>query len=319
MASPPRVLVTGAGGFVGANLVRRLLADGHDVAALARPGGTRWRLEDVDRDVAIRDVELADAVAVETAVRDVAPDWVFHCAAHGAYSWETDFPRMLESNLLATDYLLRSTLAAGCVAFVHAGSSSEYGYKDHPAREDEPVAPNSHYAVTKAAATALCAHFASEQEMPVTTLRLYSAYGPWEEPGRLVPTLAVRGLQGELPPLVAPDTARDFVFVDDVAEAFVCAARAAGSGVYNVCSGEQTSLRQIVEVARAVLGVTAEPEWGSAPARAWDATVWVGDGSKARRDIGWAPRHTLEEGFRRTAEWLERESAVRERYGLTRP
>jgi nucleoside-diphosphate-sugar epimerase len=317
MGAPPRVLITGAGGFVGANLVRRLAAAGHDVTAIARPEGTSWRLDDVGADVAVREVELADADAVDAAVRDSRPEWILHCAAHGAYSWESDFPRMVAANVLATDHLLRAAQAAGCAAFVHAGTSSEYGYQDHPAREDDPIQPNSRYAVTKAAATALCVHVASESGLRAVSLRIYSAYGPWEDPGRLVPALIVHGRRGELPPLVAPDTARDFVYVDDVADAFVCAARAGRpGGIYNVCSGRQTSLREIVDVARGVLAVAAEPQWGSSPARSWDTSIWVGDPALARRELGWEPTHALEAGLRSTAEWLERESAVHSRYGL---
>ncbi len=319
MRAPRRVLVTGAGGFIGANLVRRLLADGHEVTGVVRPLGTRWRLDGVAKDMALAEADLGDPGDVEQAFRAARPEWVLHCAAHGAYSWETDFPRMVRSNLLATDNLLRAALDAGCSAFVHAGTSSEYGYKDHPAREDERIEPNSPYAVTKAAAGALCRQVARDSGLPATSLRIYSAYGPWEDPGRLVPKLIAHGRRGELPPLVAPDTARDFVHVEDVTEAFVRAAEAAppDGAVFNVCSGRQTSLREIVQVARRVLSVEAEPRWGSTPARSWDTATWVGDPGKAGRELGWEAGHGLEDGLRRTADWMERESAVHDVYGLT--
>ena len=93
----------------------------------------------------------------------------------------------------------------GVETFVNTGSSSEYGLKDHPPAEDESVEPNSIYAAAKAAATMLCQQAAASDGMNVSTLRLYSTYGPWEDPNRLIPALAVEGLRGEFPPLVAPD------------------------------------------------------------------------------------------------------------------
>src|SRR6202022_3882820 len=120
--------------------------------------------------------------------------------------------------------LLQAAVTAGVQAFVNAGTSSEYGYKDHAPAEDEKLEPNSDYAVTKAAAPILCPHTAQRTGVAITPLRLYSVYGPYEEPTRLVPTLIVQGLEGKLPPLVNPDVARDYIHVDDACDAFVLAA-----------------------------------------------------------------------------------------------
>lgn len=133
-------------------------------------------------------------------------------------------------------------------------------------------------------------------------MRLYSAYGPWEEPKRLIPTLVRAGLRGELPPLVNPDVARDFVYMEDVCEAFALAASAhlpERGAVYNVASGTQTTLRELVDLARRVFGITAQPDWGSMEERDWDTTTWVGDPSKIGSQLGWRPRVSLEEGLAR--------------------
>jgi dolichol-phosphate mannosyltransferase len=316
-----RALVTGAGGFVGANLVRRLLRDGHRVDALVRPGSDAWRLKDLVGDAEVAEVDLLDGDAVERALRDAAPDRVFHLAAHGAYSWQRDLEAILATNVVATARLVEASLAAGVEAFVHAGSSSEYGFQDHPPREDELPEPNSAYAVGKAAATLYCGFAGRREGRRVSTLRLYSIYGPWEEPGRLVPTLVERGLAGELPPLVAPETARDFVYVDDAVDAFVRAAEAPElepGAVLNVASGRQTTLREVVDAARRVLPIAAEPEWGTHEARDWDATTWVGDPSAAETALGWRASTPLDEGLRRTAEWMGAEPGALGRYSSGR-
>ena len=316
-----RVLVTGAGGFVGAYVARRLAGDGHAVTATVRPGGDPWRLRAAPG-VNVLGLDLADGPAIGVAVAAVRPEWILHLAAHGAYSWQTDRERILDVNLRATIALLDAAVAYGVEAFVHAGSSSEYGVKGHAPAETEAPEPNSDYAVMKAAATLHCAHVARSAGIHAVTLRLYSVFGPWEEPGRLVPTLLARGLDGTLPPLVAPDTARDFVFVDDVCDAFVAAAERTDlprGTILNVGSGRQVTLREIVAVTCELLEVAAEPEWGSHDARRWDTSVWVADPSLAARLTGWHARRSLHDGLAASVRWLLAHPELWQRYDVNPP
>jgi dolichol-phosphate mannosyltransferase len=251
---------------------------------------------------------LSDGPAVAKVVRRVRPAWVFHLATHGAYASQTDVLEIATTNVLGTITLVEACLAAGVEAIVNTGSSSEYGLKDHPPSESEPLEPNSHYAVTKASATLYCRYTARQRGVHLPTLRLYSVYGPYEEPTRLVPTLLRRAHVGELPPLVQPETARDYVYVDDVVDAYLLAAQQPGQepgAVYNVGTGVQTSLREIVDLTRRLLGVEAAPRWGTMPGRRWDTDVWVADPTRIRRELGWAPRTSLEDGLRRFAAWLQ--------------
>jgi dolichol-phosphate mannosyltransferase len=310
--------VTGAGGFVGANLVRRLLAEGHTPVALVRPGGDRWRLAEVEGELELHEVDLLDRDGLDSLVHRERPEWVFHLAAHGAYSWQDDPRRVVETNAVGTVGLLEACMRADAELVVHAGSSSEYGFKDHAPSEDERVEPNSAYAVGKASATMYCSHAARSSALDAVTLRLYSVYGPFEDPRRLIPSLIVHGLGGRLPPLANPDVARDFVAVDDVVDAFLAAARSdrrERGGVYNVGSGRQTTLREIVEVARRVLEITAEPEWDSYAERDWDTSVWVADPRKAA-ELGWQPRIGLDQGFAQAVDWLRASDPMCEVYGV---
>jgi len=315
---PARALVTGAAGFIGAALARRLLARGDTVTLLSGPGSDPWRLDALRDDAHVLEVDLRDADAVARTMESVRPELVFHLAAHGAYSWQRSLPRMVETNIAGTAHVAEAALDAGARAIVNAGSSSEYGLKDHAPPEHELPEPNSAYAVTKASATLLGGWLARERGAAFTTLRLYSAYGPWEEPRRLMPALVAAALERRLPPLADPAIARDFVYVEDVCDAFLLAAERAEPGagaVYNVGGGRQTTLRELAEVARRTFSIEEEPAWAAFPARDWDTDVWVADARRAEDELGWRARTPLEAGLAAFAGWMdELEPAVGARY-----
>ncbi len=301
-----QAILTGATGFVGANLTRRLLRDGHEVHLLVRQGYAPWRIADIRASIQLHEVDLGDEVALSSVVEAIRPDWIFHLAAYGAYSYQTDVSRIVQTNVIGTNNLLQACLKAGFEAFVNTGSSSEYGFKDRAPSETEWVEPNSYYAVTKVSATLLCRYTAQSQKLHIPTLRLYSVYGPYEEPTRLMPTLIQHGLRGQLPPLVNPDIARDYVYTEDVNDAYLLAAMVPGQepgAVYNIGTGIQTSLREVVDVARHVLAIPAVPQWGSMPNRHWDTSCWVADSRHAREALGWTPRYSFEQGFQQMVEW----------------
>lgn len=302
-----RVIVTGATGFIGANLTRRLLSDGYEIHLLVREGYQPWRIEEIRSEVQVHTVDITDQESLLPVVARIRPELVFHLSAHGAYSWQSDLQGMVRTNLIGTINLVEACLKTGFEHFVNAGSSSEYGYKDHAPSEMEPLEPNSYYAVTKASATMFCRYTARLRGVSLVTLRFYSIYGPYEEPGRLIPTLVVNGRVGRLPPLVNPEIGRDFVYVEDAVDACLLAGsrqdQEPGS-VYNVGTGIQTSIREVAAVACRVMGITVEPQWGSMPDRAWDTSVWVADNRTIRSKLGWEPRYSFEEGFRQTVQWF---------------
>ncbi len=300
-------LVTGGAGFVGANLVRRLIRDGLDVHVVLHSDVEPWRLSGVTELTRHR-CSVTDSDTLVELVGALKPEWVFHLAAHGAYSSQTNRDRITAVNTTGTFNLLDAvTNAGGCNGFVHTGSSSEYGLKNHAPSEDEAVAPNSIYAITKCAATHAVSYWAREHALPAVTLRLYSVYGYWEQPSRLMPRLVSATSSGKLPPLTHPTTTRDFVWIDDVIDAIVRAAKAAANhaaAIWNIGSGVQTTLHELVAMAREMFDVRQEPAWDSMPSRLWDTDCWVADISRARSELGWEPATDLRSGLLRMAEWL---------------
>jgi UDP-glucose 4-epimerase len=302
-----RALVTGATGFIGANLTYRLLNEGHEVHIFARQNAKFWRIQAILSNLNLHEIDLHDKEAVEATIKQIRPEWIFHLAAYGAYSHQTDLSTMIKTNVSGTANLLQACERVGFGMFINTGSSSEYGFKSHAPTEQEWLEPNSYYAVTKAAATHLCNYEAQRQSKPITTLRPYSVYGAWEEPSRLMPTLLRHGLERRYPKLVSPDTARDFVYIDDFLDACMavvhCQTLPLGA-VYNIGSGKQTQLREVVQIVSELMEIDEQPIWSGMAQRLWDTSVWVSDITRARNELAWEPRVTLESGLQKMADWM---------------
>lgn len=302
-----KVLITGASGFVGANLARKMIQEGHRVYLLLRPGFASWRIEEIKKEVNIGLVDLTDEKRLTSIVKQIKPDWVFHLATHGAYSYQTDIEQMIATNIRGTVNLLQASFKAGVKALVNISSSSEYGYNSYRPSEREPVTPNSEYAATKAAGTLWCGYFGEKYHMYVPTLRLYSVYGPFEQPGRLMPTLLRHIHEGKLPPLVNPNVARDFIYVDDVITAMLRVVKKRNQKwgpIYNVGSSKQTRLKQLVKLVRKMWRIKAKPEWSTMKDRQWDTTRWRANINKIESDYNWKPDYNLEQGLKKMYRWL---------------
>lgn len=312
-----RALVTGGSGFVGANLVRRLLRDGHEVHLLQRASYRPWRVTDLLNAVQVHIGDLHSAEAMQKLVGSLRPDWVFHLAAYGAYSYQQGMQAMIDTNLRGAVSLIDACVAYEVAAVVCAGSSSEYGWKDHAPHEQDWADPNSHYAITKLAATHYARLAALKHDLHIVTLRLYNIYGPYEEPTRLIPRLICFARHGRLPALVSPDIARDYTYVDDAVEAFMLAAQQQAlprGAVFNVGTGIQTSIAQLVDIIGHLLPLKEQPEWGSMPDRAWDTSVWIADPKAIEAALNWRAQTNVSGGLERTLHWLESQPGMLQFY-----
>ena len=299
------VLVTGGSGFVGANLLRELVRRGNHPTALLRPSSSTWRLRALDSDVHCLGVDVTDAGAVRDACHAAKPDVVIHAATYGAYGWQQDFDTIARVTLGGTRNVLDAAKASGARLFINLGSSSEYGPKSHPMAETDPALPDRDYGLCKLAQTHLCRNF-SNSAMRVITLRLFSAYGPWEPAGRLVPNLLAAGLQGSRFSGSDPRIARDFVWVGDVCDVVLDFQSLAGcdESVLNVGTGTQTELGELVRVAEDVLASRIEVEWCADRRNDWDATTWCADTTLSRRILERVPQTEVSDGIRSLTQWF---------------
>jgi len=304
-----RFFLTGATGFVGACLARKLASIGCEVHVLLRKRSNPWRLRGIEDKIHLHFGELNEGEHLRDLVTDIQPTIVYHMAVHGAYPSQTDADEIILTNVFGTWNLLKACSEVDYKVFVNTGSSSEYGYKSFAMRETDLLEPNSYYAVAKAAQTLVSQHMACADRRPINTFRLFSVYGPHEEPTRLIPTLVQRAIEGKPLEMVSPDTARDFVFVDDVVEAYLQIGQLSmqRGEIFNIGTGIQSTMRDVVHAVLRATGATVKVHWGSMPARTWDAETWLADASKVRRGLKWAARTSLAEGIQKTADWYRSE------------
>ena len=298
----PRALVTGAGGFVGAHLVVRLLSEGWEVVGAVRPGASVHRLTalGVAGAIEVVPVDLADPTAAGSAARSGC-DAAFLLAAARAADTPAERRATAAVNGLSGRWLVEA-LPERCQAVVRLGSSTEYGAQAGPMDEAAPLRPRGFFGATKAVGSLTVAAAAAGRGMRCAVLRAFQVYGPLDHPGRLVPTALRAARTGAALPLTEPGRCRDWVHVDDVVEACVLAARTEtlpGGQVLNIGTGRQVSNEALVTEVERVAGRPVRVEVGAHPGRAWDTASWVCDPTLAARLLGWQARISLPVGLAR--------------------
>ena len=301
-----KYLVTGATGFVGACLARRLVELGHEVHLFTRRESNRWRINDLVGKVADHEVDLRDTVAVERCVADISPTVIYHLATYGGFAAQRDTGAIFAANLSGTVHLLKACENVGFDCFVNTGSSSEYGIKSAPMAEGDMLEPVGDYGVAKAAATLFCRSEALQKGLPVVTLRLFSPYGPWDDPKRFIPYVIKSLMLGASPRVSTPKSVRDYVYIDDVVDLYlqvVTAPRLSGE-IVNVGSGVQSSMGNVASVVEQLVGAGVTSTWGAVTSQRAEPQSWVADIARARMLLGWEPVTQLETGLHKTVEWM---------------
>ena len=301
-----KVLITGSTGFIGANLVRTFLKIGAEIHILTRTTSNKWRINDILKDVTEYCVDLLDHKKLESIILDIAPEIIFHTAIYGGYPFQKDIKKIIESNFIGTVNLVNACKKVDFELFVNIGSSSEYGIKSRPMTEGDILEPVNDYEVSKAAATLYCQAVARREKIPIATLRLFSPYGYYEEPTRLIPSVVVSCLKGRNPEVSSPNSVRDFIFIEDVIDAYmkVIGTSDIGGEIFNIGYGEQHSVGEVVNMIVELTGNNVRPGWGSVPKRANEPNVWQADVTKAKDILKWEPKYSLEEGLAKTIKWF---------------
>lgn len=301
-----RVFITGITGFVGANVAREFVKKKFEIHAIVRKSADFWRVKDLGRDVKYHFVSLNNTPELKKLLAKINPGYIFHFATHGAYSWQTDFESMLRTNVDGTFSLLEASRDIDYKYFVNTGSSSEYGFKTKPMKENMVLEPNSHYSVTKAAGTHLCCLYAKKHNKPIITLRFFSVYGPYEDKARLIPSVITAALTNTKLQLTSKKSMRDFVYVKDIVRAFVTLPNPKNikGEIFNIGTGQQYSNHDVALMVNKISKTGLNFQIGGFDERSWDANFWVADISKAKSTLRWSPKFDLEKGLAETYAWF---------------
>ncbi len=302
-----RIAITGAGGFIGANLVRRLLHDGHDILAILRPGGRRTNLSGLEM-LAFAEADACDTSALATAFQAYRPDTVYHLASS---TWNAATPTAEHERMIVTGM---ESLLAACAQWaprrlIVTGSAAEYG-AGVEFDEETPCRPDTALGKAKASACWLATKTAPRQGIECVWLRLFTPFGPYEAPSRLVPAAIRAALEHHSLVLRAPQEERDFLAVSDAADALARAAWAPlpNPAILNICSGEPTRVDDLARLVFACAG--AEPDWraSDSPAKAETLARSSGVNRRAAEWLGWKPRLGLQAGIEQTIAWWKDQS-----------
>jgi nucleoside-diphosphate-sugar epimerase len=296
------VLVTGATGFVGSQVVRQLVAAGTEVVALVRPGSPRPRLKGVEGKVQLIEADLADTTAIANELAKTRPESCIHAAWYaepGKYLDSTENLDSLQSSLA----LIEELATAGCKHVVGVGTCFEYEMKSEALKEDSPTRPFTLYAAAKLAFHEVAAQRAKQLDMGLAWARLFYLYGPYEDQRRLVPA-AIKALsKGEEFKTTSGEQVRDYLHIEDIASGLVALSAHRATGAFNVCSGEAVTIAGLMQTLGELLGRPELIRKGAFPNREWDPMYVCGVNERLRREAQWSPRYGLRDGLAQTIKW----------------
>lgn len=310
-----KVLVTGAGGFIGSHLVERLVEAGASVRAFvhynsrADPGLLRMAVPENLSRIELVGGDLRDADAIRAAVKGC--QFVFHLGALISIPYSYLHPaEVVESNFMGTLNVLMACRDFEVERLVHTSTSEVYGTALKPMiDESHPLQGQSPYSASKIGADKLAESFHCTYDLPVVTVRPFNTYGPRQSARAVIPTIITQAIAGSTIRLGSLDTIRDFTYVDDTVNGFLCAAMAGNveGCTFNLGTGEAVSIGDLSAKIIQKVGTHVKVKADAARLRPRKSEVkrLLSDNSLAREKLGWNPVVSLDDGLDKTIFWIK--------------
>ena len=307
-----RFLVTGGAGFIGSNITRQLIEDGHDVRILDNfSTGKKENIADLTDKIDLIEGDIQDITTVKGSVKDI--DYILHQAAFPSVVRSVKDPISTNNvNINGTLNILIAARDEGIKRVVCASSSSAYGDTPTlPKNENMKPNPLSPYAVTKLVGEYYCRVFFKIYGVETVSLRYFNIFGPSQDPGSqyaaVIPIFINALIKGEPPPIFGDgDQSRDFTYVDNAVRANIdaCFAGNVGGEVFNIACGESFTLNQLLDKLNEIMGTEVKPNYLSP--RKGDIRHSLADISKGKSLLGYNPEINFHEGLKRTVEWYRK-------------
>ena len=301
------ILITGAAGFVGANLSRYFVSQGIKIHIIIKKNSNLWRLKDVISKIHVHYSDLSNKKNIQKIIKKIKPKTIFHLAANGAYSDQNNLGKIKESIFDSTFNLVNECQKYKFNIFINTGSSSEYGFKKQKMKESDSLVPNSYYSVFKSSATLYCQFESINSNIQIVTVRPFHVYGPFERPSRLIPVLIKKMLSNKNISLVSPKISRDLIYIDDLIKFYLKIANKKNliGEIFNLGSGKKHTIKDIYNSLKKLTGYKKKNLWNTMKNRTWDQTIWFADMSHVKRKINWMPKVNLNNGLSKTVNWYK--------------
>lgn len=306
-----RVFLTGATGFIGSHVARRFVEEGCAVTALVRVGSSLRRIADIVGKIKLLEGDLSAARMLEAPLKADLPDVCLHLAWYAEPGNYLNAVENLDHVRWSLD-LLRVLSSVGCPHVIIAGTCFEHDTEMGYLAESSPKRPQSLYAASKYALHLIAERFQRLQHQRLSWGHIFFQHGPWEDERRLVPYIIQRLLSGESCLLSHGNQIRDYLHVDDVANAFWLIAKTGSEGSFNIGSGRPVTVAQVAEGIGELLQRRELLKFGARPAPDGDPNFVCANIHRLKSITGWSPRYSLRTGLEQTVYWwLQRTDLVR--------
>jgi nucleoside-diphosphate-sugar epimerase len=303
------ILITGGLGFIGSNIAKYFIKHNHNVTVTTHTRSSMWRLLPYFDSVNVIDLDITNSAETVEKLRTTDPDIIIHNVAFGIYH-EKDQEKVFDTNIFGTLNMVNAYMKTRSNLLINTSSVSEYGISKKEFEEDDRIKPLGDYGVSKASATLFCESAHELTGKKIITTRISNAYGPNERPQDIIPYLLVNKIRDKEVRLNSPSNTRDFIFIDDVAEAYgkiVFAYEQINTSILNIATGIGTSIEKLVEIINGIdpNSNKIKAVWNSNDPRVIDKAAYYSVSTKrVNNDLKWRPSYSIKDGIKKFYLWM---------------
>jgi len=305
------IFITGATGFIGSHLLKRLIKEGCNVHISIRKNSSLWCIEEFKDDFVCHKIDLTDFEAVRLLIKQIKPDIIFHLAAYGVDYRQQDIHHTIDANINASVNLFEAFLENKVHRFIHTGSCFEYGQKSKHISERDPLNPTSLYGATKASSVHLLSTIARYMKSgELVILRPFGVFGEYEGLHRFVPQVIDKLKNEHSVQMTLGEQIRDYIYIDDLIDAYILASIVPLKNkveIINIGSGKGIAMKDLALIISKSLDVSNDLlQFGTLPYRPDEMMYLVANVDKAKSLLGWEPKVSIEKGLEHTINWYSK-------------
>lgn len=302
------IFLTGATGFIGSHLLKRLIKEGCDVHISVREDSSLWRIKEFRDDFTSHIIDLTDFEAIRSLIIQIKPDIIFNLAAYGVDYRQQDIYQAIDINITASVNLFEAFLANNGHRFIHTGTCLEYGHKNVPVSESDVLVPTGIYGATKTSSVHILSSMTkSIKSGKLIILRPFGVFGEYEGIHKFVPQI-IDKLTNEKPmQMTLGEQIRDYIYIDDLINAYILVAMVPLKNkveIINIGSGNGITMKNLALMISKQLGASDELlQFRALPYRPDEIMFLVANIDKAKSLLKWEPKMSIEKGLEYTIKW----------------